>query len=206
MGAGRRRTRPWGPPFWEGRSPFARGLALKELAASLPLPGVCLESRHQGKLCRLRNRGFESFKWLLVRYYTDSFNLPKELSSSGLLLTQHLAPAQAAAVPPIASPAPRPPPSSGLGPLPDSLAHPFSGGGWKGKRLVAGRAGFRTVQSPPLPDRVPRGGEQGVMLRPPAPQTHPRRAPGAPQLRDLRGGATGRGGLTRAFVLGTTTY
>lgn len=42
-----------------------------------PLSGVRLECRRLGKLWPFHNRGFESFKWLVVRCYTDSFNLPK---------------------------------------------------------------------------------------------------------------------------------
>lgn len=67
-----------GSPFPKDRNPSAtHWQAWKELVAILPLPGVHLECCHPGKLWQFCNRGFESFKWLLVRCYTDSFNLPK---------------------------------------------------------------------------------------------------------------------------------
>lgn len=60
-----------GSPFPGDGSLSARRLAF------LPLSGVQLECRLPSKLWLFHNQGFESFKWLLVRCYTDSFNLPK---------------------------------------------------------------------------------------------------------------------------------
>lgn len=66
-----------GSPFPKDRSLSAYRPARKELAAFPPLSGVRLERRRPSKLWPFHNRAFESFKWLLVRCYTDSFNLPK---------------------------------------------------------------------------------------------------------------------------------
>lgn len=59
------------------QSPSACTPVRKELVALPPLSGVHLECRRPGELWPFHNPGSASFKWLLVRCYTDSFNLPK---------------------------------------------------------------------------------------------------------------------------------
>lgn len=119
-----------GQPFSQRQKPICPHTAMEGVS------GISPSFRCAFGMLQFHSQGCESFKWLLVRGCTDSCNPPKQLSTSELVLTQHLtqSAAKAAPAPPITPACSHPSPvCQGLLPSSAALAQPRTGVSGQGR-------------------------------------------------------------------------